>query len=335
MYPKVYVSETFLESFDEKIKEVDTLSTILDVSGDVEIRRRSLCRIRDLLLSSDVVSDVHDRKLTKLLTRKTGAYEKMSEVIFHALIKEAAFSSSRAFERNIPESDGVRKGYCCFTGKTKEESARISSSNGIIVVGKEGLDEPFFLEHTFAAESTDADLEQKVRINHPCASLLLIDRYFLADGNEKKIDSFIGLLNEIINHDSDEPFEVDIICANPEYNPVLDSAFDKILHSARSKISLHLYAPRKNEFKDQSDRFVLTNYSVTAIGHPFDRKSYITSNFYPSCESKKAINAAYAFWRDRLLYAESLINATPKEYSHIKARKSSDEIDHVIFSQLS
>jgi hypothetical protein len=82
---------------------------------------------------------------------------------------------------------------------------------------------------------------------------------------------------------------------------------------------------------DENDRYLLTNYGVFSIGHPFDRKSNVSCSFYPSNNNIQDIHISFNFWREKIEFAKSMIKSTPLSFGASKAIWKSDDLIHSIY----
>lgn len=332
MYPNVFVTESFLNKFDvyhESLKQ----SSILDVDGTNEDKNQSLYRIRDLLLSSNIYTDLKVEELAKYHTMPEGSYQKMVDFIFHKIIKDVTYTeNSRKLISNKQQKDCKESNFCYFTNNNFEDCENQTKMSGKIILGNDFLNYPFFLKQTFAAELTNEQIIQVEKIKHPCSSLIIIDKYLFEDTPKRqpKIPNLIHFLKHLIPAGLSIPFELDIFIKNPENNAKVESKFNQILAAFPNKLSLHIYAPKTVNHRD---RCLITNYSVITIGHPFDDdQTSISCNFYPSNTNRQTIDAAYKTWLNNLTDANNLKNKTPEKYGYIKSIWPSDGKAHSIFS---
>lgn len=331
MYPNVFVAERFLDEFDSCYKQLNS-SSIYEVDSENENKKASLQRIRDLLLSSNVYSDISDKSLIKYYTKQFGTYSNIKDLVFGSLIKENAFKNCRKLASRKQKEDCYANNFCYFTNNEFEECETQQNSIGKIIIGKKFLNEDFYLEQTFPVEPTDEKISQIEKAKHPCTSLVIIDKYLFEDAPkyQSKIPNLIHFLKQLIPTNLTVPFEIDIIISNPENNTLVNSKYQQILDAFANKISLHIYAPR--HIQETTDRYLITNYGVFAIGHPFDRQTDISCNFYPSNNTKEAIKSSYKTWLSKINLAKDLINKTPNNYGLIVSVWQSDNLKHSIFN---
>ncbi len=331
MYPNVFVAEKFLDEFDNcnnQLKE----SSIYDTDSENENKKNSLLRIRDLLLTSNIYSDITDKALVKYHTKKFGTYNNFKDLVFDKIVKESStFTNGRRLVIRKQQEDCFQSNFCFFTNNSFEECETESNITGKIVLGIDFLKKPFYLQQTFAGEITNPQIYQIEKAKHPCTSLVIIDKYLFTDAPnfQPKIPNLIHFLNQLIPTNLTKLFEIDIIIKSQENNNLVESKYKQILEAFPNKISLHIYAPRNIE---EADRYLITNYATLSIGHPGDRETNVSCSFYPSNNNKDAIKSAYNTWINKLRLAKDLINDTPDNYGLIKSGWKSDNIKHSIFN---
>jgi hypothetical protein len=330
MYPNIFVSEGFFENFDNEYKKIPQ-SNVYSVNLEDENKIKSISRIRDLLMASNIYSDISDKAVVKYHAKQFGTYNNLKDLIFHRIIKDSNFANGRKLVIRQQKSDCNKSGFCYFTNQDTSDCINESKQNGKIVLGKDFLKTPFYLENTFASESTDETIYQIEKSKHPCTGLVIIDRFLFQDdpGRSKKIPNLISFLNELITKELVNPFEVDIITQNDSKNQLFNSKFEEISKAFQNKLSLHIYAPSR--LNQESDRYLITNYSIFSIGHPFDRDTNVSCGFYPSNESKDDIKASYKLWSEKVQLALDVIKNTPKSMGLIQTIWKSDDLVHTIF----
>lgn len=333
MYPNIFVSEGFFENIDIESKKIPQLN-IYSNDSEVENKFKSIQRIRDLLLVSNIYSDITDKSLVKYHAKQFGTYNNLKDLIFHRVIKDSNFTNGRKLFIRQQKSDCDKSGFCYFTNQDTSECINESQQNGKIVLGKDFLKTPFYLEHTFASESTNDKIFQIEKSKHPCTGIIIIDKYLFNDAknHSKKIPNLISFLNELIPKELINPFEIDIITQNDSKNQLFNSKFNQILEAFPNKLSLHIYAPIS--LNQVTDRYLITNYSILSIGHPFDRDTNVSCNFFPSNNSTDAIKSSYKLWREKVHLAFDVIKNTPESMGFIQTIWKSDNLVHTIFDAL-
>ena len=339
MYPNVFVAEGFLDEFEARSKELSSYSFISEDVNE-EKKRKSLERIRDLFLSCTLKTNLSDKKAIQYFKREFGCYETFRDFIFHRAIKEQRIRTSEKIQ------DYENLNQCYFTEENFDDCRKKSLENGMIILGKNFLNQSFFLENSFLSEDTDDKVLQVKKAKHPCSSLVVIDGFLFEDNVSKssKIPNLITLIKNITNlSDLTKPFEVDLIIQNPSSNvqngnknDLLNNKYNQILEGLKQEsVSLHLYA---KEYISEKDRYFITNYSTITIGHPLDRKSNVNCNFYPSNISSQSIKSSYNYWKNKIDLAKKLINETPDKYEHRETKEiiishlKNDDLKHSIFN---
>ena len=330
-YPNLFVSEIFFDSLDKKMDEVSSYS-LLDI--DNYSKRKSFDRIRELFLSGNIYTDIKKETIAKYRNNLNGTIIDNKHLILKSIWKAKANAHTRelVLEKNI--EDCKLSNFCFFIDKNHEDCENLSQIEGKIIVGHDFLNSPFYLEQTFAGELTDKNINQVNKIKHPCGSMLIIDQYLF---DQNKIPDLINFLEKIISPKLSKPFELDILIGTDEYNEVdIKNKYDKILNAFSNKISLHIVNDKsafvnKKEKGKESDRYFVTNYSTISIGHPFDRKTNISCNFYPSNNSIEGIISSYSIWKEKIIFAKKRIESAPEKSGKYYVKWKSDDIKHSIF----
>lgn len=329
IYPNVFVSEDFLENFDEIYTQLENVS-IYDIEN--ENRSSSLMRIRDLLLSSNIYTDLKTRKLIKFFNESKGDIKNIKELVFRRIIKERVHSNARELINEVTQDDCKKSNFCYFTNNSFNDCELQSKEEGKIILGRNFVNNSFFLKQTFPGEPTTPQIPQiEEKAKHPCSSLVIIDKYIFEDSNryEPKIPNLIHFLNNIIPDKLSKPFEIDIITGNPQNNNIITNKYNEILSAFNERISLHIYAPMN--FKNSAERYLITNYATLIIHHPFDRDTDISCSFFPSNNDKEMIKTSFLTWINKLTQANQIINGTREKIGNIQCIWKSDEEHHSIF----
>lgn len=328
MYPSIFVSEDFFENYDYERKLIPRQNSY-ENNLDEENKIKSLTRIKDLFLASNIYSDIADKSLVKYHTKKFGTYDNFKDFILHNKITNASFVNRPELVTRKSKSDCNKSGLCYFTNNDSEGCDIETKETGKIVLGKEFLKSPFFLEHTFAAETTNEQIFQIQRVKHPCSGIIIMDRYLFDDiaNQNSKIDNLISFLKQIIPIDLETPFEIDILTQNKSNNNLFDKKYNQILAGISKQISLHIYAPTWIDH----DRYIITNYAIFSIGLPFVGKTNVSCNFFPSNSNIDAIKNSYEIWRDKITIAHDIIRTTPPKIGEVKTIWKSDDLVHLIF----
>ncbi len=330
MHPNVFVSEEFFENFDLEWTNLPK-SNIYDANEEQENKAKSLNRIRDLMLTSNIHTDITDKSLVKYHTKQYGTYNNFKDLILHKAIKESNYKNGRNLVIRQEVKTCNKSGFCYFTKNDYAECLEETKKSGKIVLGNNFLQDPFFLQHTFGVESTNQTIFQIEKVKHPCSGIIIMDRYLFDDTNSQttdKITNLIIFLKELIPIGLDKPFEIDILTENMSNNKLFDKKYDEILKAFPGKISLHIYAPKKIEH----DRYLITNYSIFSVALPFVGDTSVSCNFFPSNNSIEAIKNSHKLWHDKILLAYDLVNNTPNSIGLFKTIWKSDDSIHSIYN---
>lgn len=330
MFPNVYVSEDFFENVDMEWAKIPQTS-IYSTNVEDEDKRKSINRIKDLMLASNIYSDITDKSLVKYHTKQFGTYNNFKDLILNSAIKDSSYRNGRSLTIRSELKDYNQSGFCYFTNIDFIEWFKKSQEIGKIIVGKDFLNSSFYLNNTFASEVTDEKITQISKAKHPCSGLIIIDKYLFDDASSRlpKIPNLIAFLKELIPIEFDGKFQIDIITENKSNDRLFETKINQILESFSNNLSLSVYAP--GAINQENDRYLITNYAVFSVGHPFDRNTNVSCNFYPSNNSINDIKNSYNIWKEKVSLALDIINKTPKSIGLYKAIWKSDEIKHSIF----
>lgn len=328
MYPNTYVSNAFFEIFDECYKALGN-SSIYEVDDSENSKRESLYRIKDLLLSSNITTDIKDSALRKYFSRENGTYNNLRDLILHQLIKGSAYANTPALSYNKGLEECDENNFCYFVDSNLQTSKSLPSKRRI-VLGDNFLETPFFLNHNFAVDQTDETVPQVEKIKHPCSSLIIIDRYLFQDTRtEQKTPNLIRFLKDLRPSEISTPFEVDIITEISDNDRRITSKYKQITEAIPENLSLHIYAVSNLQ---EHDRYFITNYALITIGLPFVGNSNISCSFYPSNKGKDGVISAYRNWLNKIKYAKKIVETTRSSIGLLKTIWKSDEIQHSIFN---
>jgi hypothetical protein len=330
MFPNVFISEEFFNEFDLEWSNLPKLN-IYDTNDDVENKTKSLNRIRDLMLASNIYSDITDKSLIKYHTKQFGTYNNFKDLILHKAIKESSYANTRSLVMRQNFNSCNKSGFCYFTNKSNSESLKETEKTGKIILGNDFLQTPFYLNHTFGSESTNQTIHQISKVKHPCTGLVIMDRYLFDDTssqNINKIANLISFLKELIPASLSKPFEIDIITENRSNNNLFEKRYNQIIEAFNGSISLHIYAPDKIEH----DRYLITNYAIFSVALPFVGDTSVSCNFFPSNTSIEAIKNSYKIWSDKLSLAYDFVKKTPRSIGLSKTIWKSDDTLHTIFN---
>ena len=181
------------------------------------------------------------------------------------------------------------------------------------------------MKNSFPLELTTEKIHQVEKIKHPCNSLIILDS-FLFNG-AGKVTNLINFVEKMMPVQLSNKFQIDIIIQNPYDNQKIQKAYDKILHALKDKISLHIYL--SNNLKDiESDRYILTNYAIINIGHPFDRNTNVSCSFYPSQSNIEDVSTSYKDIQQKRTIIKNVISKIEPIFRDNKTIWKSDDIKH-------
>lgn len=330
MCPNIFVSKDFFDYFEIENSSISK-QNIYTESNDVINKLKSLNRIRDLFLASNIYSDISTESAIKHFTLPNGVARNFKEFILHRKLKMSSenVSNGKLYTKQKKENCN-KSGFCYFTNNEENECNYQTKRSGKIVIGKNFLQTPFYLNHTFASENTNDKIFQVENLKYPCTGILIMDRYLFQDVDRKppKIPNLISFLKYIISPELNVKFEIDIITEDIDNNNLYEKKYKSILNELGENISLHIYTTKKCDH----DRYLITNYSIFSIGLPFLGNTNVSCNFFPSNNSVEAIKNSYKIWHEKLINTTSLIKNIPFQIGEKKLVWKNDDIEHSIFN---
>ncbi len=322
MYPNIFISNKFWGLFEEYRNEISNYP-FDDNNIELEQKRVSFFRIRSLILSSNIYTD-EDITLEDYC-EKNGVYENFKKLVFSLLIDSNLIATSKKIKPNTNITNCKNPDFCYFTNNSFEFCDSYSKKYGVIYLGANFLNVPFYLKNSFPLELTTEKIHQVEKIKHPCNSLIILDS-FLFNG-AGKVTNLINFVEKMMPVQLSNKFQIDIIIQNPYDNQKIQKAYDKILHALKDKISLHIYL--SNNLKDiESDRYILTNYAIINIGHPFDRNTNVSCSFYPSQSNIEDVSTSYKDIQQKRTIIKNVISKIEPIFRDNKTIWKSDDIKH-------
>jgi hypothetical protein len=348
MYPNVYLETDFTKEFDRYEESLPSVSRRSDKT--LRAHAESLRRILDFLMSANVYSDFSEDDVKNSFTAESGFSKNLKEQIIRSTYKNDAYTDiDRRLIIDKNRESTFSNQFSLFIGDLFQDAFDSSEQQGMIVIGKEFLENPFFLNHSFASVATDQSLFQIQNIKHPCSSLVIIDKYVFKNAPkfETKFPNLLKVIEWLMPKGLSHKFEISIITENTkdERTSLISSKYNEIRKHFGDKVSLQIIAPKILDEVESSDRFILTNYAMISIPHPFDRPTTISCNFYPShqedfgpdrlTETKnKIVIEGYKTWEAKIDLAKAVIKKTPKNkigtVKHVW--KEENEPEHKIFN---
>jgi hypothetical protein len=327
LYPNVFIEKKFWQILDDESSKIKS-SSPFDFNKSDKIRKHSFERILALIRGSNIYTDeiLTDTDFRQIASLNDNA----KSVILKEIIKADSIECSRKLNlgKKITELD-TETDICFFTADEFNNCENKTNEDGKIHIGKEFLQREFFINNTFPVEHTDKDLSKLDKIFHPCNSLVIIDPYLFTNFDKKKTYLF-NFLKKIISQTLKKPFKIDIVVKNNDrYNDVIKA--NNMILAEFDKISLHIYYSKALN-DSESDRYLITNYALIAIGHPFDRESNISSNFFPSNPDENLVVQAYNSRIKKLEFIKKIMDKTPDFFLGNLCVLKNDENKHEIFS---
>ena len=338
-YPKVFISKNFFQILDNELTQAKK-----EDSYENSEKQLSIQRMLHLINTSHIYSDLTTSEFLSI----SESYESLKTLVSYIFQKFKRDNRSFYPGKSILDCKSTdftffidEENYCCEIKSKKF---------GNIYVGRNPTYNKFYLSHSFPNKNTDPVPGDQLMENlkHPCNSMIIIDRYLLIYNirYKPKVPNLISFLKKFIELTKlSEQFEIDILVFPPpkpskqgknrnenftQDNKIIREQYykkivDFIEQMKKLEISAHIYVVSSLS----ADRFILTNYATITIGHPFDRPSYISSNFYPSNNTVSENKQSYQYWKDKLQNAYYEINKCK-----INNQWKTDNKSHSIFNVL-
>lgn len=344
--PVTYVSEHFLDEFDLKRKQFRQMPEIFDYEEFISKELKSCERILILLLNSIIITDLNEKKLIKWYKKSLGSknYSNCKELIYFKAIKENRLKPSQLTFTECTKEEGlvdadlllqltIKRNAIYFLADNHNNCIEASLKYGLTSYGI-GYDyKDFFSSASLSNYAAAPELEILKQLQHDANSMIIIDKYIFCDspGKSPKIPNVINAVKAFMNEKLTIKFQLDILTQNQDNNELLRRKANELIEGLGGidKISIHIYSPLKLK---ESDRFLLTNYCLITLGHPFDRWSLISSSLYFSQENKENLISAYSIWRKKLESAKQAIFSTPRQSGLIQCVFKTDDEIHRLFS---
>jgi hypothetical protein len=327
IYPNVFIEKKFWQILEEERTKIN-FSNPFDFDTENTAKRNSFERILALIRGSNIITDefISDSDFKQINKLNDNA----KSIVIKEIIKSTVFVNGRKISdgKNINAFEDLTD-ISFLSGDEISICIKNSMENGHIHIGKEFLKQEFFLNNSFPVEQTQKDLSKLDKLFHPCNSLVIIDPYLFTSFDKKKPYLF-AFLKKIIPETLKKTFELDIIVKNKDRYNEVSYARNQIL-AEFNNISLHIYHTK--ELNDnESDRYLITNYSLISVGHPFDRESNISSNFFPSNSNENLVIQSYNTRFKKLEFIKKIIDKTPNELIGNKCILMNDNKKHRIFN---
>ena len=337
-YPNIFIEYDFWGEF-ENLRS--SLNNCDEFDRDIQNRKNSFERILQLFRSANIYTN--EKIQYSEYKEYIAIHQNWKSVIFREIVKSNGFKSCRKLSDATDENQEDilnQSDTCFFTTENHNTTRQKMLQEGRIYETSKSFENDFFLNTSCPSEPIPSsseifqDFSKIEKITHPCNSLIILDRYFLSNfnkKNQKTKKSILSFLNKIISPKIEKYFELDIIFENPNNNALVTKLYHEILNEFDNKLSLHIYFPYGWE-ANKADRYMLTNYSVITIGHPFDRESFISSNFFPSKQNSQDVINAYNYLKERIGFVKKIIEGTNEHTNDIVLKLKSDNFSHRIFN---
>ncbi len=330
--PNTYVVDSFVSYMDEEeIKLSFKNSNYLQ--RELSHKKQSVIKtIRNTILSSTLHTDLDEATIVKyykkVSTNKT--YQSLKEHLYFTAVKnqrlvsihkifESAYEKTtfniEKFFNQVNDYNGIY-----FLPVDNKQSVEFENKLGVIIKGIESEFEDFYENLNIPFLKTTELMEGVEKNSHIANSMVILDPYIFIDDNKRtpKIPNIIKTIKHFIPQDLAIPFTVTIVTKNAENNLLFENKRKQIVDGlgGKEKVSVEVFAPKTI---NESDRYVITNYSLMTAGHPFDRTTSFSCNFLISCVDDNTVLKKYEDWDNKLCQIKTIINNTPDFYGNIKA----------------
>lgn len=322
--PTVYLSKAFLQIMDDSEPSFRAKRGNPESGEFIPAELKTLERIVVLLLQGELLTDYDEKEAIKLFKKASAekSFESFTEMIIQRAIKQNRFShSTAAFSRYVDEdgaiiseqmvANTVHKNAAYFLRAEQRLCESAAKRCGLSVVGTDFDFKDFFGACTISNYATSSELEVLERVAHKGNGLVIIDKYILKDGRHglDKIPHVVNTVKKFMPDKLAIKFELTIITQHIENDRLTDRKVKEILQGlgGAENVSFKLIAVQN---LPESDRFILSNYLCVSVGHPWDRKSVLSSTSIVSQDSVEGLKQAFEIWKGKLTLAKTMVDNT-------------------------
>ena len=272
MRPSVFVDLNFLKAHDE----------FVDSSGPYDVKHRvgNRNQLLEILKESDICVDMPGKDVIKLSKKGSSATfdpNSLQDVILLRALRGNRLDILPA-DYSIPQR-------VYLLDNDEDEIKQIAENHNILCEGIDYTYDNPISPRSFGSLNIDKEMKGIDKIRHRCRNVVLIDPYIFApigskDKNVPKIPNLIKLLKELFLDNTNVECYLSVLYHRDSVgHSAVQGKIDEInngLDNPNLKISA--FGHGDNLF--QSNRHLVTDYSIMDLQHPFDRDdSSISSNF--------------------------------------------------------
>ena len=266
MEARVFLEEEFFEALDKF--EPQTGLGVIDTKSE---NKNQLLKI---LEHSEINSPLQEKYFINL-------HKKLSQNYNADNWKDLSlFRAFRNGKLKLKEIDLEAANSVFLLNKTTSETSTVREEKNIISLGKnyDFLTSPS--PRSFGSKSVDEQMQGIECIRHRCRNVILIDPYIFVDHDnlEPKIPNLITFLKELFIDNAQSLCFLSIITTNEDNNNKFNSKITEISDGMNNaNLNISVYGHSKGLFN--SNRHVITDYSIMDYQHLFDRKASVSVSF--------------------------------------------------------
>lgn len=328
--PNTYLADAFVNHMDNEEVKLSSKNTDYGARELSQKRQLVIRAIRNLLLCSNIHSDLDRAAVIKLYKKvmSTKSYSSLKEHVYFDAIKNQRLTSiskefTSSFEGetfNIPKFFNQVEDYngIYFLSVNNDQASEYQNKLGIVIKGVRDEFEDFYGSKNISL-NIPATMDGVERCSHKANAMVIVDPYIFIDdhGRPPKIPNIIKTIKFFIPINLCIPFNISILTRNADNNLLFESKIQQILEGLGApNVNIEVVAPRNIH---DSNRYLFTNYSLMTSGHPFDRETPFNCNFLLNATDEDSLLKRYQDWHNKLVQFSNTMYNTPICYGEIKA----------------
>jgi len=271
MEAKVYIERDFFKVFDDFKANPNPFE--IDIKTE---NKNKLLRIFNEVTLNLSGNEIEPLKIIKKLHKITSEGNKPSTYEEYILLK--AYRNGNIMFNGI-NFDSTNSLF--FLDKSNEEIKTLTEEKNINCIGTEYNFEKKIIPATFAHKPCDINMKGLglELLKHKCRNIILIEPYIFKDSETAKRANLCTLIKELFQNTKEKCY-LSIITKQNEGGK--DKLYKKIISEIKESLNLYdlelsVFIPEKDKFN--SNRHLITDYSISDLQHLFDR-----DNATISCE---------------------------------------------------
>lgn len=273
MTPSVFLRPGFLDVLENFSGSVSRF--------EVDHRIENKNQLVEILSESDIITDISDKEVIKLAKKSGASYDPTTWFEFVLL---RAYKNHRL---SIGQLDPTESRQIFLLDKNSTEVLSICEQNNVLC---EGLDYDFLegiSPRSNASIVVDKNMNGVEIVRHRCKNVIIIDPYFFAPigsqvHNVPRIPNVVKLLKELFFDNVNPNLHLSILYHRDSESrkDIIEGKINEISAGLGNPPNLQISAFGHEDNLFESNRHVITDYSIMDLQHPFDRdNSSFSINF--------------------------------------------------------